>query len=715
MPIVPTYEPNQRDLRPTATNPVRGASLESFGQNVGGAVSRLGQAVGNAGEAMERFADMQAETRVREADVALTTRIQEELTTSDNALMKMQGQAFVDNAPAYLKRIEDHAKSLLENPRNRLEAQMLKDLVDRKVLQTRAQVEGQVIKEAQFANRAAATARTETLAQSAAFNYRDPEAFRRSRAELDAAVRDQLSLQGLQDPATFQALRGEKLAAVHAYAVEDMIRLGETGKAQVWLDDAIMKGEITPQIANRLQETLEKTSTENEIAQLVEGQTPAPVLETPVRKATPELVAAVGYQESRNRAGVVGPATRYGRAKGEMQVLDTTGEATAQKLGIAWKPELMTAKTAEAKAYQKQIGEAYLNEMLGRYDGNVALALAAYNAGPGNVDKWLKTIGDPRTGAISGAAWAAKIPFAETRDYVNKITNKLGGSTRAPLPQGVRTIAEAETWVQQFPVAERDKARSAAIAVVNRNRAMQSQREADAWDAVQPYLRNGGTWASIPKNLWNAVSPEHQTALMEAERKGASRETSPEALDTIYTIMEQSPDTFKDMDLLKLAPDFSRSDFEQLRRMQRDARMGTGDFKMPKAQYSAINRLVATVAPPNMLKPNNKTELAQFKARWWQALQAKQAGSKEPLTDDEVAEIGTRLTAETAVAPKLFGPKSRPLYDFAVEEGDAVGYTSIPSAEKTQVIRFLQQRSGRTPSQGEVLETWRTLKATGDL
>ena len=59
--------------------------------------------------------------------------------------------------------------------------------------------------------------------------------------------------------------------------------------------------------------------------------------------------------------------------------------------------------------------------MLSYYDGAYPLAIAAYNAGPGNVNKWLRANGDPRTGAIDWVTWGERIPIYETKNYVQRV------------------------------------------------------------------------------------------------------------------------------------------------------------------------------------------------------------------------------------------------------------------------------------------------------
>lgn len=73
--------------------------------------------------------------------------------------------------------------------------------------------------------------------------------------------------------------------------------------------------------------------------------------------------------------------TKYGQAQGNTQVLPATGQGLASKLGIPWRPDLMTGTTPEAAAYQRRIGQAYLEEGLSK-TGNVRDALRYYHGGP---------------------------------------------------------------------------------------------------------------------------------------------------------------------------------------------------------------------------------------------------------------------------------------------------------------------------------------------
>jgi soluble lytic murein transglycosylase len=59
--------------------------------------------------------------------------------------------------------------------------------------------------------------------------------------------------------------------------------------------------------------------------------------------------------------------------------------------------------------------------MMDYFGGSYPLAIAAYNAGAGNVNKWLRANGDPRTGSISWVDWIEKIPIYETKNYVQRV------------------------------------------------------------------------------------------------------------------------------------------------------------------------------------------------------------------------------------------------------------------------------------------------------
>src|SRR5690554_2006466 len=136
-----------------------------------------------------------------------------------------------------------------------------------------------------------------------------------------------------------------------------------------------------------------------------------------------QLVDSVIRHESAGRVDAVSPKG----ALGLMQLMPDTARDMAAELGVPFNQTRLTTDGG----YNKQLGSAYLNKLLERYDGDEALAVSAYNAGPSRVDEWLQRHGDPRRGEISRTNWVERIPFAETRDYATKILRDLNG---APAP-----------------------------------------------------------------------------------------------------------------------------------------------------------------------------------------------------------------------------------------------------------------------------------------
>jgi soluble lytic murein transglycosylase len=126
----------------------------------------------------------------------------------------------------------------------------------------------------------------------------------------------------------------------------------------------------------------------------------------------PALVAAVIYAESKFTN-----ATSPAGAEGLMQLTPQTAQAIATRTGgVAF-------RTADLSTPQVNIayGTWYLRHLLDHYGANEVAALAAYNAGMGNADRWVaqaRARGDELT--------PAAIPFGETRAYVRKVLDARG-------------------------------------------------------------------------------------------------------------------------------------------------------------------------------------------------------------------------------------------------------------------------------------------------
>jgi soluble lytic murein transglycosylase len=133
----------------------------------------------------------------------------------------------------------------------------------------------------------------------------------------------------------------------------------------------------------------------------------------PVGSPEHAIIHAIIRQESNFDTEAVSGAN----ARGLMQLLPSTATIVARRLGQPFQVAQLTA----SPEVNMRLGAAFLDEMLARYAGALPLAAAAYNAGPGRVDQWLGTYGDPRGGGVDMIDWIEQIPFAETRNYVQRV------------------------------------------------------------------------------------------------------------------------------------------------------------------------------------------------------------------------------------------------------------------------------------------------------
>ena len=110
-------------------------------------------------------------------------------------------------------------------------------------------------------------------------------------------------------------------------------------------------------------------------------------------------------------------AISHAGARGMMQLMPGTAREVAGKLGLSYDAGSLTADTN----YNMTLGSTYFQQMLSYFGGSYPLAVAAYNAGPGNVNKWIRVNGDPRNGGIDMIDWIEAIPIFETRNYVQRV------------------------------------------------------------------------------------------------------------------------------------------------------------------------------------------------------------------------------------------------------------------------------------------------------
>ncbi|WP_413247407.1 transglycosylase SLT domain-containing protein [Pseudomonas sp. Marseille-P9655] len=380
-------------------------------------------------------------------------------------------------------------------------------------------------------------------------------------------------------------------------------------------------------------------------------------------------------------------------AKGLMQLMPATAEEMAKELGIPYSEERLTADPN----YNMALGNAYLNKMLGRYGGNTTLAVAAYNAGPGSVDEWVKKNGDPRTGEISNQAWIDKIPFKETRDYTGKITSQLA-PTSASSRRAAATTAASNIKDPQTRKYAMDR-------IDDLDKAAQLREKANYDQAADIALSTG--YNQIPATLLETIGAEDRVKLQkldEHRRKGTEPTTDEEKLRQFLSMPGEQ---FAQLSLQRdIRPYLNNADFKTVQGSWNKA--VAGDYSDQRANKAENDRLQGVMQQAGILtgeslkatEPANLQKQAKFRAAYQSRKDAFVMSHGRQPTAQESDDIASSLLIDVRLrGTGIFIEDSRVMWDVApeqmasayIDKGD-IEISDIPAGARAQIVGVLRRR-----------------------
>jgi soluble lytic murein transglycosylase len=177
----------------------------------------------------------------------------------------------------------------------------------------------------------------------------------------------------------------------------------------------------------------------------------------------PQVDRCMVYAIVRTESGFDPRDMSSAKAVGLMQVTPVAGRDTAKRFGVSydWK------RLISDPVYNTQMGAAEVTALLKDYRGSFVLTFAGYNAGRGRVEQWMAQHGDPRDPKIDAVDWVERIPFAETRNYVQRVIENLEvyrgrfGESTAAFEPNLHRAATIE-WLPKSGTVEQRPAPSEA-------------------------------------------------------------------------------------------------------------------------------------------------------------------------------------------------------------------------------------------------------------
>ena len=611
MPRVPTYDTFQQ--MPAQFQP---AQFQPATPRVdpGAQAARFGQAAERAGAvAMDMELDALKQANQLRVDDALNKALEAEMRlaydkdagyTSQRGLSALERESGKPLADEYDEEFGKAVESIGAGLGNDYQRQVFGQAIAKRRAAFRA---GAMKHEADEFRTYTLSVREGTVAtrmQQIGLNYANPEAIDEAITSIRAATYDAAKLQGKS--AEWADAQARKMASnAHKTAIAAALEKNDVAYADRYLkrygkdmeaDDLLQTtGLITREMDLRV-----GTSAATEVM----GRWAPKIVPGDMDRLTNIVmgIESAGRRYDASGKLIEGPATKYGTAKGEMQVLDGTNRDP----GYGVKPAADDSPEERAR-----VGRDYLAAMVREYDGDVSKALAAYNWGPGNLDKAVKE---------HGPNWLQAAP-EETRSYVERGVREFGaGAGRGKRP----SLAEIKADLRGDPMLAGNPARlkAAEEAAEKQYRdieAAEKQATDEALDtAYRGLYANGGNMGALPVSVRAMIPGDKLSAVMgfaDTVRKSGGAVHNPEAWAQVLSMPRESLAAMSPIEFFReFRPHLDDAHLEKGYALLNDARGEVGTDAKHLEVITTANRVKKAAIDAGLLPAAGKANDNEVKA-----------------------------------------------------------------------------------------------------
>ena len=693
MPRVPTYDAAQVQQQPTRPIQLQGVAPDTT------SIAQGLQSFQRGAEILANKSREQADTAsIMDADRKLTEWQQNTMFNPEGGVYTRKGGAALDITNQTLGQFEEAQAKIAET----LTSEQQKARYAQIVASRRNSLSNELNKY-EFAQREqhyddTAEGQRRSAIQGAALYANDPQQLAYYQAKMNVVEGAEAQRKGLP-PELAEQKRLEANTRLNAAVIEQLAAHDPMKAKQYFMDNAVsMTADAQLRAASMLKPLIDR-----QVGVSVGSQAVQDVSSQDNRVFASILQAESGGKQF-DRNGQ--PMTSSRGAIGTAQIMPSTGPEAAKLAGVEWDEN----RFRNDPDYNRQLGQAYFQKLTNDFK-SPALAVAAYNAGPGMVNDWINgtnttgknasklKLGDPRTGEISQAEFLDKIPFKETREYTEKVLGKALQTQEPSFGQ----VAQAIDARDDLTADQKSIALKAAKQRIDWQAEQRKQQDAQNLESAWDVVLQGNSWDTIPAATWAALPAEGRKQIMDYK---PGRPTDQE----VYYRARDEIVSGNELNLLGMRAKLSDTDFQELTKLQQDRREKGAEATSSIGSNDDIFKEALRNAG---IDPNAKAGKADAKsvaaARRYvdTQIRALEQDQGKKATPDQVQKVVDRAFIQGDVPGSgfmgMFSSKKRA---FEREPGDQVivrDIKQIPADEHQQIVEALK-RHGRVPNDADILK-----------